>query len=50
METTMPGQNAKKLPYLCMTFQTGHWMKGLAIVAKLICQAKVDADQSGPNA
>ena len=25
-------------------------MKGLVIVAKLICQAKVEADQSGPKA
>ena len=30
--------------------QTGYWIKGLVIVAKLICQAKVEGVQSGPKA
>ena len=33
-----------------MAFQTGHWMNGLASVAKLICHDKVEGIQSGPNA
>ena len=37
-------------PNLWIAFQTGHWMNGFAMVAKLICQDIVDEVHSGPKA
>ena len=38
------------IPYFSIANQTGHCIKGLVIVARLICQAIVAADHSGLKA
>ena len=37
-------------PNFFKKFQTGYWTKGLEMVAKLICQAKVDGVHCGAKA